>query len=297
MAGDHVSVQDWWGTLNRMSKAELYFEQTLDARNDISKRKPRAMIKRDIGRGPPIAKEYYFKPGELLEDLEEPEEPDSHRAGYLITLEDLSREWVEALGPRLGIPVYVFALHWADPSDHVNRGLRVPIGESPARHFILSYRQSLPFYIKNRQNKIIVNGVDKGQLRRWTSFKVKGLVADSNPELEYRLDCNVVRPITSHSDKDEDNEPEPSEQLVTYYTIETTETAASSKEHYVPCPLEVTCAHQCLDSPTCRSNDSDIGYSSPQSCSVRGWRPGRITRRVQRTRNMCVHSLSGYTTS
>ena len=287
-----VSVQDWWGTLNRMSKAELYFEQTLDARNAISKRKPRAMIIR-IEREPRVFKEF-FKPGELLEDLEG---SDSHRAGYQIILEDLSREWVEALGPRLGIPVYVFALHWADPTGHVNGGLRVPIGESPARHFILSYRQSLPFYIKNRQNKIIVNGVAKGQLRRRTSFKVKGLVADSNPDLEYRLDCNVVRPITSHSDKDEDKEPETSEQLVTYYSIERNEIAASSKEHYVPCPLEVTCAHQCLDSPTCRSNDSDIGYSSPQSCSVRGWRPGRITSRIQRTRNMSAHSLSGYTTS
>ena len=231
MAGAHVSVQDWWGTLNRMSKAELYFEQTLDARNDISKRKPRAMIIRDIGRGPPVAMEF-SKPGELLEDLEwHSHRSSSHPTLDMIILEDLSREWVEALGPRLGIPVYVFALHLADPSDHVNRGLRVPIGESPARHFILSYRQSLPFYIKNRQNKIIVNGVDRGQLRRWTSFKVKGLVADSNLELEYRLDCNVVRPITSHSDKDEDNEPKTSEQLVTYYSIERTGTAASSKEH------------------------------------------------------------------
>ena len=267
MADHHVSVQDWWGTLNRMSKAELYFEQTLDARNDISKRKPRAI--RHIGREPPSAKEF-LKPEELLDDLKlEMHKFDSHRHGYLVNLEDLSREWVEALGPRLGIPVYVFALHWADPTDHVNGELRVPIGESPTRHFILSYRQSLPFFIKNRQNNITVNGVDKGQLRRWTFSRVKVLAADLHAELEYRLDCNVVRPITSHSDKYEDNEPETSEQLVTYYSVEGDRTGASSEEPYVKCPLEVTCAHHCLDSPTCRSNDSDIGYSSTQSCSVR----------------------------
>ena len=168
MAGHHGSVQEWWDSLNRMSKAELYFEQTLDARNDISTRKPRAMIIRVTDWGPPIADEFH-EPEKLLDYLNfETHGPGSHRPGDLIILEDLSREWVEALGPRLGIPVYVFALHWADPTAHVNGELRVPIGESPARHFILSYQQSLPFCIKNRQNNITVNGVDKGQLRRWT---------------------------------------------------------------------------------------------------------------------------------
>ena len=106
-------------------------------------------------------------------------------------------------------------------------------------------------------------------------FRVKGLEADSNPDLEYWLDCNVVRPITCQSDKYEENEPETSEQLVTYYAFESTTAAGSSNEHHVLGHLEVTCAHQCLDSPTYRSNDSDIGYSSSQSCSVRG-----ITRRL-----------------
>ena len=148
-----------------MSEAELYFERTLDAHGDISTRKPRAIIIRERGRETPRTKEY-LKPEELLDDLELGiQGSDNHQARYLIILEDLSREWVEALGPRLDIPIYVFALHWANPTGHVSGGLRVPIGESPARHFILSYRQSLPFYIQDRQNIITVNGVDKGQLR------------------------------------------------------------------------------------------------------------------------------------
>ena len=109
-----------------------------------------------ISEGPLTISEFH-DPWELLDGLDirihESYRPEQRN---LIVLEDLSRERVEALGPQLGIPVSVFALHWADPTDHVNGGLRVPIGESPARHFILSYRQSLPFFIKNRQNNITI---------------------------------------------------------------------------------------------------------------------------------------------
>ena len=90
----------------------------------------------------------------------------------------------------------------------------------------------------------------------------------------------------------EENEPETSEQLVTYYDFGSAAAAGSSNDHYVPSHLEVTCAHQCLDSPTYRSIDSDIEYSSPQSCPIRG-----ITRRLKGTRTMCTISLSGYTAS
>ena len=165
MAGSLDTVRNWWGTLNSMSKAELYFEKTLDAHNVISRRRPRAML---ISEEPPTVREFH-DPQELLDGLHiRSDVPYRPELRNLIVLEDLSREWVQALGPQLGIPVSVFALHWADPTDHVNGGLRVPIGESPARHFILSYRQSLPFFIKNRQNNITVNGVEKGQLRRRT---------------------------------------------------------------------------------------------------------------------------------
>ena len=52
-----------------MSEAELHFERTLNARGDISTRKPRAMIIRERGRETPLTKEY-LKPEELLDDLE-----------------------------------------------------------------------------------------------------------------------------------------------------------------------------------------------------------------------------------
>ena len=262
MASNSDKVRNWWGTLNSMSKAELYFKQTLDAHNDISTRRPRAMLisaKSPIHGeapthgespphgAPPILGEptitEFREPQKLLGSLQYDIKDDIHARRRpwprdLIILEDLSREWVEALGPHLGIPVSVFALHWADPTEHVNGGLRVPIGESPARHFILSYRQSLPFFIKNRQNNITVNGVDKGQPRRRTLFRIKVLVADFGPELEYRLDCNVVRPTTSRPNKHDDNEPETiekepetSEQLVTYYCSRNRGSATSSKEY------------------------------------------------------------------
>ena len=229
-------LRDWWGTRNGMSEAEVHFRRALHARHDVLPiRQPRAMIITRMVEGRKSVTEQFQEPEKFLHRLGYVNDHyKSSGARHLIILEDLSLEWVEKLGPRLGIPVYVFALHWADPTDHVNGELRVPIGESPARHFILSYRQSLPFFIKNRQNNITVNGVDKGQLRRWTWFRVKGLVADSNPELEYRLDCNVVRPITSQSDKYEDNEPETSEQLVTYYAFESTTAAGSRTLRPVP---------------------------------------------------------------
>lgn len=226
-------VREWWGTLNSMSEAEVHFKRALDARHDVlPTRRPRAMIITKMTEGQNLVTEQFQEPEQLLRRLDHVNDHyRSFGAKHSIILEDLSREWVEKLGSRLDIPVYVFALHWADPTGHVNGELRVPIGESPARHFILSYRQSLPFFIKNRQNNITVNGgVNKGQLRRWTSSRVKSLVAESNPDLEYRLDCNVVRPITSQSDKYEDNEPETSEQLVTYYAFKSATASGSSKD-------------------------------------------------------------------
>jgi len=70
---------------------------------------------------------------------------------------------VEALGPRLGIPVSIFASHWANPIDHVSGEVRIPIGTSPARHFILNYRQSLPFSITDRQKDHLVHGMRQGK--------------------------------------------------------------------------------------------------------------------------------------
>ena len=150
---DEQKVKNWWGTMNKMSKAEMYFQRTLDHRTHISNKRGRAMLLRRDPKIPQICD----TPEKLLnsfmfdrieEDSDELKNPD-----LLIVLEDLSREWVEFLGPLLGIPVSVFALHWANPIDHVGGEIRIPIGESPARHFILNYRQSLPFSIRGRKTR------------------------------------------------------------------------------------------------------------------------------------------------
>ena len=145
-SSDDPEVQRWWGTLNKMSRAEVYFRQTLYARKELVP--GRAMI---IRSGSPSQ---WSSPMDIPSDLGPRD---------LIVLEDLSRSSVEALGPRLGIPVSVFALHWANPIDHVNSEVRVPIGESPDRHFILNYRQSLPFSILDRNQDIAVKGLRAGQ--------------------------------------------------------------------------------------------------------------------------------------
>ena len=135
----------------------MYFRRTLDAKKKLSTKPSRAILFefslsstrwRVFDKPEDLGREFFIGLGRR----------------HLIVLEDISREWVECLGPRLGIPVSVFALHWANPIDHVNGEVRVPIGESPARHFILNYRQSLPFTILDRQTEIIVDNVKKGQL-------------------------------------------------------------------------------------------------------------------------------------
>ena len=171
MAKDTERIKNWWGTLNRMSKAELYFQQTLDARNHISTKRGRAIL---LSRESPTElsgtalcdwrfqvekAQICLMPDEFVHTFENSDGIDQ------IVLEDISREWVEAIGPWFNILISVFALHWANPIDHVNGEAQLPVGESPSRHFILNYRQLLPFSIQNRANETIVNGVKKGQLK------------------------------------------------------------------------------------------------------------------------------------
>lgn len=154
-------VENWWSTMNKMSQAEVDFQQMLDAGDHISTRGRAMLLSRD-SKNVQICK----TPEELLDnfsfDIEGNALRELTQPYLLIVLEDLSRGWVEALGPSLNIPVSVFALHWANPIDHVGGAVRVPIGESPARHFILNYRQSLPFSI---QKDITVDDMEIGQLK------------------------------------------------------------------------------------------------------------------------------------
>ena len=150
MTSTTEEIEKWWATMNIMSQAELYFKKALELRDKSSAlyAPVKAML----------------LDGLSTRIIDRPEQLPKIKPHDLIVLQDLSREWVEALGPKLHIPVSVFALHWANPLDHVNGKIRVPIGESPARHFILNYRQSLPFSIQGRENDTIINGARKGQL-------------------------------------------------------------------------------------------------------------------------------------
>ena len=147
MISSPEEIEQWWNTRNTMSKAELDFKKAFEHENHSHER-VKAMI---------LSGKSNFI------EIETPEKLPKVLSDHLIVLQDLSREWVEALGPRLGIPVSVFALHWTDPIDHFNSEVRVPIGQSPTRHFILSYRQSLPFSIASRESDT-VKGERKGQL-------------------------------------------------------------------------------------------------------------------------------------
>ncbi|KAH8754646.1 hypothetical protein F5883DRAFT_185377 [Diaporthe sp. PMI_573] len=71
----------------------------------------------------------------------------------LLVLEDLGRDWVEAIGVAFRIPVYFFALHWADPVDHAWGIARMPLGHRTREHNILRYRETLPIIVNADSSK------------------------------------------------------------------------------------------------------------------------------------------------
>lgn len=166
--------------MNNLSKVELYFQSSITDRNLSMSMKVRAKLLRGLSQEIAICN----TPEDLLHHpwfQEIIHEPEPRKSDLCIVLEDMSLEWVEILGPMLSIPVSVFALHWANPIDHVGGDVRVPIGESPARHFILNYRQSLPFSILEREHYITLSGrtgVKKGWLKKYVRLRAKIVTAD-----------------------------------------------------------------------------------------------------------------------
>lgn len=71
----------------------------------------------------------------------------------LIILEDLGHDWIEVLTAELGVPIDVFAQHWARPAHHNDGKVRVPLGQDVHRHYVLNYDQL---------HAITIPGVDKG---------------------------------------------------------------------------------------------------------------------------------------
>jgi hypothetical protein len=68
----------------------------------------------------------------------------------LLILEDLGASWIEEISDVLDMPAYVLALHWMHPNDHILGNAKVPLGQDPEKHFILNYRQPLPFRVIRR---------------------------------------------------------------------------------------------------------------------------------------------------
>jgi hypothetical protein len=75
-------------------------------------------------------------------------ESTDHRA--VIILEDLGSNWVSLLARKLGVPMSVFACHWALPEDHTLGLVRMPLGQDARYHFILNYVQDHAVLIPNK---------------------------------------------------------------------------------------------------------------------------------------------------
>jgi hypothetical protein len=156
---------------NARSQLELAFIRSLEAQDQSHASKGRAAMLVHSTEESFIRR--YERPSHLSADLNGSLLQKVRKQGrILIVLEDLSSSWVEFLGPQLGIPVSVFALHWSNPIDHVSGEVQVPLGESPGRHFILNYRQPLPIVINGRENVVQLHGEDRGEPRKPARMKI-----------------------------------------------------------------------------------------------------------------------------
>lgn len=130
-------AQEWWETSDPRKRLECEFRQCILNQKKSDSRGRVAVI--DFSSSSEVSFKEYKEPNDLGDRLYSWELKQEGR--LLIILEDLSRAWIELLGPRLHVPVSVFALHWASPEDHILGRARVPLGESPDRHFVLTYQQ------------------------------------------------------------------------------------------------------------------------------------------------------------
>lgn len=69
----------------------------------------------------------------------------------LVIIEDLGRDWIAKLGVEFHIPAHVFAFHWVSPSSYIRGRVRLPLGQASEDHFIMPYREVLPFTITEKR--------------------------------------------------------------------------------------------------------------------------------------------------
>jgi hypothetical protein len=140
-----VLVEQWWSSA--ASSLEIGFKRKTRTQNEEESLRGRAAVLTFLNGHAKLTR--WGSPEDLRRDILECQiiHPvlEQHR---LVILEDLGRNWIEVLGPILQIPVYFFALHQASPTDHFFGRVHTPIGQPTYRHFILSYKQPLPFRLK-----------------------------------------------------------------------------------------------------------------------------------------------------
>lgn len=134
----------WWKSVNETDDMESRFKDSIMKQDSDQRRRGRAAVIDCSWREAKI----FRAPKELAKHLERESFPPR---ALLIILEDLSRDWIEVLGPGLGMPPNVFALHHTKPDDHILGNVRIPLGTTRNQHFILSYKQPLPIKIYNKR--------------------------------------------------------------------------------------------------------------------------------------------------
>ncbi|KAF2736758.1 hypothetical protein EJ04DRAFT_150610 [Polyplosphaeria fusca] len=251
------TVEKWWDTINLRDQFELLFRSALEEQTKPDRGRAALIDYSEGGEGSPKIFTSHLDLKNQLNGIQDI--LFGHAKGrYLIILEDLSRNWVELLGPALRIPISVFALHMASPEDHILGRARVPLGESPGRHFVLSYQQP-----------------------------TKLEIAPKSKDKVYRIDCAANRLINTKIKVDRMTGPETAEQLVSYWGRQSlasdANTVGSSYESWIaimlvdPCPTRDLGLKKSAPSPVPQKDEED--EDDDEDNDVNG--PTLITRRYQ----------------
>ena len=151
-------VNEWWTTVNGMDDMELRFKDSVLRQGSGQRSRGRAAVI-DV----PFLRQGGYPIFSNPEDLAKHLEYVPYRR-RLVILEDLSRDWIEVLGPALNIPANVFALHYAKPDEHILGNVRIPLGKARHQHFILTYKQPLPIKIHSKRKG---TGTSPYHARNW----------------------------------------------------------------------------------------------------------------------------------
>ncbi|OTB00348.1 hypothetical protein M426DRAFT_238267 [Hypoxylon sp. CI-4A] len=151
MAEYKQSYGDWWASLDTTNDVENKFQSEIC--RESSRTRGRAVIVKfsSDGRIVNTPSVYNDVKPEFESELKQPtQNADKKVEGSLVILEDLDKSWVEVIGDALNIPPYFFALHWSLPSRNLLGRARLPLGQSPHRHFMLNYKQQMKLRVPRK---------------------------------------------------------------------------------------------------------------------------------------------------